>query len=111
MVIIQVLAFGRVQDNREGRRMAKAAKAEREKARKEKLEEERKLSLKKTNGHARGSESTRGFLVDKTQSNGGSNGIANGKSNMAVSIDELKLETESEDGSSVTETSEEEMIV
>ncbi|RDW80420.1 hypothetical protein BP5796_05118 [Coleophoma crateriformis] len=57
MVLIQCLAFGRVQGNRVQRRSARAARAEREKLRKEKPSEEEVSgpALKiKMNGHATG---------------------------------------------------------
>lgn len=107
MVIVQVLAFGRVQDNRDAKKSAKAAKIEREKVRKEKKEEERLQALK-ANGRATPLD-TAESLDKSILTNGHGNGAA--KSNGDISMDDLKLETESEDNSSVTETSEEEMIV
>lgn len=101
LVIVQVLAFGRVQDNRDAKKSAKAAKIEREKARKEKKEEERlQASKAKANGHA-AIIHTDEVLDNTIEPNG--NGIAK--------MDTSNIETESEDNSSVTETSEEEMIV
>jgi len=97
MVIVQVLAFGRVQDNRDAKKTAKAAKLERERARKEKKEEERLLQqtakTAKANGHA--------ATLDSSTAN-----VLNGNG-----VTKETIETESEDGSSVTTTSEEEMIL
>ena len=111
MVFIQVLAFGRVQDNRVQRKSAKAAKLEREKVRKEKmqaLEKERKLSEKTSNGNGHDCATCMDGvweLLEEDQAqtlklNGGKNHIRSAK---ASSIPETGSE------SSLTETSEEDL--
>lgn len=109
MVLVQVLVFGRVQDNRGARRLAKAAKLEereRIKAEKmERLEEERRLALQEGNGYTTGAANKREV---PTKPNGFSNGHVR---ELEVAIEDTKLEEESEDSSSIVETSEEEMII
>ncbi|KAK0119857.1 hypothetical protein ONS95_011287 [Cadophora gregata] len=108
MVLVQVLAFGRVSDNRVQRKSAKAAKLEREKIRKEKLEkaaEVRKPAVSKANGHLNG------ILVgtcDVPAEQKLLNGVANGGPQPQTSTDERRKEFDSDE--TMTETSEEEMI-
>ena len=111
MVFIQVLVFGRVQDNRVQRKSAKAAKIEREKVRKEKLqllETERKLLEKNMNGNGHDCASSMDGvweLLEEDQphalkTNGGKNSIRGTK---VTSL------PETESDNSLTETSEEEL--
>ncbi|KAF4632214.1 hypothetical protein G7Y89_g5917 [Cudoniella acicularis] len=95
MVIIQVLAFGRVSDNRVRRKSAKAAKIEREKIRREKLEKlqaERMHIASQTNGHADALDGLR----DLPQKNGNINGAVNGLQTPNGKLD-AKLVPESEE--------------
>lgn len=108
-----MLAFGRVSDNRVAKKSAKAAKIEKERLRQEKREEARLQSLtNNVNGHT--TEPLKALNGDVAKVNGKPNGAAKGTHKTSESInyfDDAKLETESESGSSLTETSEEEMIV
>lgn len=109
MVLVQVLAFGRVQDNRSARKSAKAAKLE--KSRKEKLEKgkaerekvERMEVLAKLNEMM--GEIT-GDLPNGTCKENGKGLTAGHHPN---GLDGSKTFTESE--GSLTETSEEEMMI
>lgn len=108
MVLVQVLAFGRVSDNRVQRKSAKAAKLERERIRKEKLEkavEVRKQTASNVNGHANG---TLDGACDIPGEQKLPNGIANGGMTNQVSSDERRKDFDSDE--TMTETSEEEMI-
>ncbi|CZS89232.1 uncharacterized protein RAG0_00638 [Rhynchosporium agropyri] len=104
MVLVQVLAFDRVNDNRVRRKSAKAAKLERERIRKEKLAilkaEVRIPAALKVNGHGNGN--LDGTCETPTQQNY-SNGATNGGLAKEDSSDERSDEA-------MTETSEEEMI-
>ena len=111
MVFVQVLAFGRVQDNRVQRKTAKAAKLERERVRKEKLqllESERKLADKTTNGNGHDCATCMDGvweLLEEDQKhalkmNGGKEPVGSTKS---ASIPETESDT------SLTETSEEDL--
>ena len=113
MVVVQVLAFGRVQDNRVARRERKSAlKAEREKRREvlELASEEMKLakSVGGMDGAASIDEGTGlTFMNGNGSMNGGVNGAAKipGKATQAEEMDEIESEA------SLTETSEEEMMI
>ncbi len=109
MVVVQILAFGRVNDNRVRRKSAKAAKLERERIRKEKLdkiEEDRKTIASKVNRHVNGGlDGTCDPPTEQKLSNGAANGIISKEDQDA---DERKKESDSDE--SLTETSEEEMI-
>lgn len=108
MVLVQVFAFGRVNDNRVRRKSAKAAKLERERMRKEKLEkpvEDRKPAALKPNGHVNG---TWDGTCDVPAEQKLSNGVANGGTTKHESSDERKKDSDSDE--TLTETSEEEMI-
>ncbi|KAH6723294.1 hypothetical protein BKA61DRAFT_565936 [Leptodontidium sp. MPI-SDFR-AT-0119] len=107
MVLVQVLAFGRVNDNRVRRKSAKAAKLERERIRKEKLEkaiEDRKAASLKINGHVNG---TLDGTCDVPAEQKLLNGVANGGMTKDLS-DERRKDSDSDE--TLTETSEEEMI-
>ncbi|KAH7354920.1 hypothetical protein BKA65DRAFT_231006 [Rhexocercosporidium sp. MPI-PUGE-AT-0058] len=109
MVLVQVLAFGRVSDNRVRRKSAKAAKLERERIRKEKLEktvEERKIAALKINGHVNG---TLDGTCDVPAEQKLSNGVANGGPTKEDSSNERRKDSSDSD-ETLTETSEEEMI-
>jgi len=116
MVFVQILAFGRVQDNRVKRKSAKAARIERDRIRKEKLEKleaARSSKLKmQENGYANAldmdellEELPNGITQPLT------NGTANGR---AVPVNgqsrDIKDGTPETEGS-ITETSEEEMMI
>ena len=108
MVLVQVLAFGRVNDNRVRRKSAKAAKLERERIRKEKLEkmvEERKIAALSGNGHVNG---ILGGTCDVPAERKLSNGVANGGLMNGDSSDDRRKDSDSDE--TLTETSEEEMI-
>ncbi|KAG4411063.1 hypothetical protein IFR04_015807 [Cadophora malorum] len=108
MVLVQVLAFGRVSDNRVQRKSAKAAKLERERIRKEKLEkavELRKTAIPQINGHVNG---TLDGTCDVPAEQKLSNGVANGGTKDEISTDERRKDSDSDE--TMTETSEEEMI-
>lgn len=108
MVLVQVLAFGRVSDNRVQRKSAKAAKLERERIRKEKLEkavELRKSAIPQINGHVNG---TLDGTCDVPAEQKLSNGVANGGTKNQFSTDEPRKDSDSDE--TMTETSEEEMI-
>lgn len=124
MVVVQVLAFGRVQDNRVRRRERKAAKAEREKHRREQVEcaEEftgRKSGTKAMNG---GLDGTADWINENGDCHLGLtfheatngkvkfNGAAHTVGDLSEKAPQTEgLETESE--ASLTETSEEEMML
>ena len=110
MVVVQLLAIGHVQDNRVARRSAKAAKQERERVRRERLE---KLGEKKTHGACSnvsgiGSYLDGGCDIPEDHQHDHSNGVAHEGNGHAKRNGE-KTEEESEE--SMTETSEEEIIV
>ena len=108
MVLVQVLAFGRVSDNRVQRKSAKAAKLERERIRKEKLEkavELRKTASPQINGHVNG---TLDGTCDVPAEQKLSNGVANDGTKDQISTDERRKDSDSDE--TMTETSEEEMI-
>ncbi|RDL31950.1 uncharacterized protein BP5553_09352 [Venustampulla echinocandica] len=103
MVMVQIFAFGRVQDNRVRKRGAKAATSEREARRKEKLDilqEDGVEASTKTNGVIR-------------RSDGATNG--NGKCDIArtstLSNGGVEASDDLETEESMTETSEEEMML
>lgn len=101
MVIAQVFAFGKVSDNRIAR---KAARIERERLRKEKLEKLAESKAPTTNGHIAGVDGA--SEVAGLGANG--NGYTNGKAmcgTVGKSADDLYGEE------SMTETSEEEMMI
>lgn len=120
MVVVQVLAFGKVQDNRVERRERKAAKAERERSRKEQIECAGEFigrkSGKTMNGGLDG-------VVDSIDESGDcySRSIAydgkaklNGAAATRVGLFEKAAQTEGlemESEASLTETSEEEMMI
>jgi len=109
MVIVQLLAFGRVQDNRVQRKSAKAAKLERENLRKEKLEkteEDKKYLVMNGNGHVVGMNGTVDFP------DGYMDGAAESTPKAEIEYEATKEnKDESTSEGSLTETSEEEMIV
>lgn len=115
MVIVQMLAFGRVQDNRSAKKIAKAAKLE-EKERlrqeKERLRQERKEAAR-MQALAEAKELER-IRLDKVFANGSANGSTNGLTrpkSFSITSEASRTETEDDDGSSTTGSSEEEMIV
>lgn len=117
MVVVQVLAFGRVQDNRVQRRERKASKAEKEKTRRELVEcaadSSGRKSGKAMNGGLDGAADDADFCSIST-AHEGMNGKAkmNRVANMMAELPEKVaegLETESE--ASLTETSDEEMMI
>jgi hypothetical protein len=102
MVIAQVFAFGKVSDNRIAR---KAARLERERLRKEKLEKMAETKAPTTNGHIAGVDGA--SEVAGLEFNG--NGHTNGKA-MSGTVD--KKDTHDLSGEeSMIETSEEEMMI
>jgi len=118
MVVVQMLAFGRVQDNRSAKKIAKAAKLEekerlrqeREKVRQEKKEEARLNAMVEAKELER-------IRLEKAFANGLSNGSANGTVNgvtrpksFSITSEASRTETE-DDNDSSTGSSEEEMIV
>lgn len=119
MVVVQVLAFGRVQDNRVQRRDRKAAKAERERSRREEMErmgaQERMLGAKAMNGGMDGAQDSIDEGICLESLNGHANRVLklNGAATLIGMSDKKTntecLETESE--ASLTETSEEEMMI
>ena len=118
MVVVQVLAFGRVHDNRVQRRDRKAAKAERERSRREGVDwvgepQEQKASAKMKGGLDGAQDSIDEGISFHMVANGKMNGTLDGAA-IPIEISEKAtqiegLETESE--SSLTETSEEEMMI
>lgn len=107
MVVVQILAFGRVSETRVRRKRVKADKIERERLRKEKMESfkvEGKTVGMKGNGHTNGSLDGSCDATAEKALNGNTNGGLK-----VDKMDKRKLETDSEE--SLTETSEEEMIV
>jgi len=117
MVFVQILAFGRVQDNRVKKKSAKAARLEREKVRKEKLENleaERVMKKANANGYAVGQDVHMSIcdLLEEYPSakvpaltNGSLKPSMNGDSKDKNSDKENTPETD------LTETSEEEMMI
>ncbi len=114
MVAVQVFAFGKVSDNRIARKSARAAKLEREKIRREKLDEmagDRKPLETKANGHIGvGADGACDFPTEEVTIlvKGKENGKANGVAKSAVSNGHTHG-CDCED--SMTETSEEEMMI
>ena len=124
MVVLQVLAFGRVSENRVQRRARKAAKVERERSWREQVEcageaVDRKSSMMAMNNGLDGAANS---IDENGDCHLGMNGheVLNGKSKTngtahkmldlseePVQIEELDMESET----SLTETSEEEMMV
>jgi len=111
MVIVQLFSFIRVSDNRGRRRSAReAAKLERERLRKEKsdqMEETRMHVVSKVSGVGGYLDGTCDYPEDPYM-----NGNAHGEENEVVVIgkpDERRIESSSDE--SLTETSEEEMII
>jgi hypothetical protein len=103
MVVVQLLAFGRVSDNRGQRRAKKAARLERERLKNEKLgkcEGEKQRPIRISPDYMDGACD----ISEKTQL-AETNGHANGTADHPAK----RIETEGEE--SMTETSEEEMIV
>lgn len=114
MVLVQCLAFGRVQNNRVRRKSAKAAKIERERLRKEKLTDD---DLLQTAAKVQLASNIANHGTDGLSTSGKPEEYTNGKGHVTQSLLELgevrqngqRLELESEE--SMTETSEEEMMV
>lgn len=112
MVVVQVLAFGRVQDNRVQRKDRRAAKAERERTRREAdgVVESRDVKPVGFDGALDSIDEGISFHVPMK---GKVNGVANGAtiptetSKTAIQTDGLVPESEA----SLTETSEEEMMI
>ncbi|KAK2624470.1 hypothetical protein QTJ16_006420 [Diplocarpon rosae] len=105
MVVLQIFAFGKVSNNRVRGTSVKAAKLERERTRKERLEEEMKPTPPKENGHINKLDGA----FDKPLVQNLTNGNRNCGITTAEKIaDERKSDLESAD--SLTETSEEEMV-
>ncbi|KAG9237775.1 hypothetical protein BJ875DRAFT_369284 [Amylocarpus encephaloides] len=112
MVIVQVLAFGRVQDNRSAKKSAKAAKIERAKKDKsEKAQAERLEVMAKLNemlGEIDGTAKSPKENIDKA------NGHANGqRSNGGLSkaVDGASVPESEASMTETSETSEEEMMI
>jgi hypothetical protein len=120
MVVVQVLAFGRVQDNRVQRRDRKAAKAEKERSRREEMQSvgeshERKVGAKVMNGGVDGARPSVDNDICLEALNGNANGTLrmNGAA-MSIEISDKQTEMESletESEASLTETSEDEMMI
>jgi len=109
MVGVQLLVFGRVQDNRVRRKSAKAAKLEREILRKEKIiEDEKTHTLSNMNGHGVGMDGACDAHLG-AYTNGHRNGPVSLKPLQDLLPSSPGEVTESED--STLETSEEEIIV
>jgi hypothetical protein len=107
MVGVQLLVFGRVQDNRVRRKSAKAAKLERERLRKEKITEDEKIhTLSNMNGPGVGVGGTCDVHLDAH-----TNGYRNGPVAPKPLQDLLPSSPVTESEDSTLETSEEEMIV
>jgi hypothetical protein len=111
MVIVQLFSFIRVSDNRGRRRSAReAAKLERERIRKEKSEQIEQMKM-----HVVSQVSGTGSYLDGAcdfPDEPYTNGIARGEENGVVEIgkaDQRRIESSSEE--SLTETSEEEIII
>ena len=101
MVVVQLVAFGRVSENRGQRKARKAARLEKDRLKKvkfEKLENESPQIMYQTECHVKGWDGACDFPEDGALKLANRNGYANGGN---------KIETESE--GSMTETSEEEM--
>jgi hypothetical protein len=115
MVFVQVLAFGRVQDNRVKRKSAKAAKVERERARKEKLQRmEVQRDMKNANGNGHAIELDAMYDILEEYPNESAPTLANGvvKATNGQSMDHgAKKENTPETDTTEMETSEEEMIL
>jgi len=114
MVAVQVFAFGKVSDNRIARKSARAAKLEREKIRWEKLDEmagDRKPLETKANGHF-GVGADGACDLPKEQITILAKGKENGKTNGATESAISNGHTHGYDcEDSMTETSEEEMMI
>lgn len=115
MVVAQILAFGKISENRNAKKRAKAATLEREKGRKDKLDkmvEERKPLELKANGHVAGldgaCDSTNDLAIVYT--NGTANGVARDETVM-TSVTGSESTTGSDLEESLIETSEEEMMI
>lgn len=110
MVVIQCLAFGKVQDNRVRRRSAKAARLERERLRKEKKSEEERAQIV-AKIHMASSHMNREIDLDGTC---GEEKYANGNGHVQEIegdlLEDVKI-TPLESEGSTTETSEEEMML
>jgi uncharacterized protein YaiL (DUF2058 family) len=110
MVIVQVLAFGRVSDNRVARKTAKTAKIEREKARREicdrgktdELESKSKMDKLSTEQENTGD-------TPVTYANGKSNQLLNGNRTTTPMSENVAESDEST--ADTSETSEEEMMI
>lgn len=98
MVLVQLVFFGKVSENRGQRKARKTAKVEKERLRKERVENERLQTMAKTNGHASGMDGASDYPERLANGNGHANGGH-------------KVETMTQSEASMTETSEEEMIV
>jgi hypothetical protein len=113
MVIVQVLAFGKVSDNRVARKMAKAAKIEREKGRRENLDRGKTDGLEvmsKMDKLSTEQEKTGDMPVTYTNGTPLPNG--NGTTKAASGLPNSQNVPESEDSTADTsETSEEEMMI
>lgn len=102
MVIAQVFAFGKVSDNRIAR---KAARVERERLRKEKIEKLAEAKASTTNGHIASADGTNEVAGLEFNGNGHTNGqVISGTADKKNAIDLYGEE-------SMTETSEEEMMI
>ncbi|EKD18279.1 hypothetical protein MBM_03272 [Drepanopeziza brunnea f. sp. 'multigermtubi' MB_m1] len=110
MVLVQILAFGRVNDNRVRRNVAKAAILERERIRKEKTDEDRKTAALKGPGLASGG--LDGTCDVSTEPKPKVNGAAEaGAKREAPTAQHRKSDSESgTSGGNLSETSEEEQI-
>jgi len=116
MVIVQIFAVGRIQDNREKRKSARAAKAEKERLSKERLRKEHEKSLQGRSRHTATPMTWNGgcsfdgvvevipFEGKDTFASG--NGVLPTK---CITLEVIKAPSETED--SLTETSEEEVIL
>ena len=117
MVIVQVFAFGKISDNRAAKKIAKAAKIDKERARKEKLEKaqaERQEVMAKL-GELLVEENGAGDIPQKYANdkvNGHVNGNAKGPSGLSKGVDGAEDVPESgESATETSETSEEEMMI
>jgi len=115
MVFLQLLAFGKVSDNRVRRKSDKAKKLERERIRREKLTRlEEKRRLHDSGKFVGGLDGVCEMLEEWTPANkcANGNGHVDTHANGTVKLDgEILTATDSEATESTTETSEEEMFL
>jgi hypothetical protein len=115
MVIVQVLAFGRVSDNRVARKKAKTAKMEREKARRENSDRGNTEELETMSKRDKlSTEQEKAGDTPVTYANGKSNQLLNGNGTIKMTSGAPMSEhvAESEESTADTsETSEEEMMI